>query len=218
VVLLALFVAGCNGHSTSGAGPALGSSPTRSSTTSPSGTGIPDDFPLAQGLVADGDSTVSPPQHDAQGVHLERSCWRHAWPGPAVDRLVVQQVGPELGLTRELAVYADPATAAAVAERVQVRAVRCHRLPASAMGAAMDVTSYADSGTGFAHAASFAETLTGGQPGGSVFVFTRVGRAVLGVEDSGEWTRDSAARGVRDLERADRDVVARLCAFSDAGC
>ena len=49
-------------------------------------------------------------------------------------------------------------------------------------------------------------------------MFTQVGRAVLAVEDSGEWTRDSAGKGVRDLGRADRGLVARLCVFSNRGC
>ena len=83
----------------------------------------------------------------------------------------------------------------------------------------MDVTLEGDvDSRGGHHAVSFAETLTGGQPGGSVFVFTQVGRAVLAVEDSGEWTRDSAVDGARDREKADRAVVARLCVFRDAGC
>ena len=82
----------------------------------------------------------------------------------------------------------------------------------------MDVTLLGGD-TGTAHvAASFATTMAGGQPGGAVFVFTQVGRAILAVEDGGEWTRDSAVRGARDLERADRDLVARLCLFRDAGC
>jgi hypothetical protein len=49
-------------------------------------------------------------------------------------------------------------------------------------------------------------------------VFTRVGRAVLAVEDSGEWTRGSAVDGARDLVRANRVVVAHLCELSEAGC
>ena len=80
----------------------------------------------------------------------------------------------------------------------------------------MDVTSYGNIDTGVPHVvASFSETLAGGQPGGSVFVFTRVGRAVLAVEDSGEWTRDSADDGTRHLERADRSLVERMCVFTD---
>ena len=132
---------------------------------------------------------------------------------------MVQQVAPEESVTRELAVYRDRATATAVAEKVRAQAAQCHQLPASSDGDAMDVTleGRADGGDGRL-TTGFAETLTGGQPGGSIFVFTQVGRAVLAVEDSGEWTRDSAVDGVRSLERADRGVVARLCVFTDAGC
>lgn len=226
VVLLAIVVAGCGDQASSGSGQApTTSAPTSARTSTPTPTaspdahGIPDGFPLAQGLIADGETTVTTPQRDVRGIDLEPMCWGGAWPGAAVDRLVVQQVGPELGVTRELAVYPDAATAEAVGEQVRVDAAHCHRLPATSKRAAMDVTPYGDVDTGVAHvAASFSETLAGGQPGGSVFVFTQVGRAILAVEDSGEWTRVSAVDGVRDLERTDRDLVARLCVFRDAGC
>jgi len=140
LVLLAVpptvLLAGCGG---AGAGSDRASTTpptTRTSTpttpaTSPHVTGIPDDFPLAQGLVSDGETTVSAPRRDVKGVVLEARCWGGAWPGAAVDRLVVDQVGPELGVTRELAVYRKPAIAAAVAEQVRVDADHCHRLAAT---------------------------------------------------------------------------------------
>ncbi|MGA8245633.1 MAG: hypothetical protein WB797_01895 [Nocardioides sp.] len=226
-VVLAVVLAGCGDHRQSASGPGSATStptgtptPTTStSTTQPNATGIPDDFPLAHGLAAGGDTTVSAPKRGVPGIRLQQVCWRDAWPGPAVDRLVVEQLGPELGVTRELAVYPDAATASAVAEQVRVDAAHCHRLPATAGEAAMDVTLHGDADAGVPHVvASFSETLTGGQPGGSVLVFTRVGRAVLAVVDSGEWTRDSAAAGVRQVERADRVLVARMCVFTHAGC
>jgi hypothetical protein len=215
VALMAIVLAGCGGQSS----PDQGEEPTKSApspTPTPNAAAIPDDFPLAQGLVADGDTRVTAPRRDVKGVSLQPKCWGGAWPGAAVDRLVVQQVGPELGVTRELAVYPDAATAEAVAEQVRVRAARCHRLPAASDGPAMDVT--VERTPGADPTVSFAETLTGGQPGGSVFVFTQVGRAILAVEDSGEWTRDSAVAGARDEERHGRALVARLCVFRDAGC
>ncbi len=217
LVVLAGVLAGCGGQASAGPSQAAG---TPTPTASTDAAGIPDDFSLAEGLVADGDTTVSTPRRDVKGIRLERECWGDVWPGAAADRLVVQQVGPELGVTRELAVYRDAATAAAVARHVRVRAARCHQLSATSDGPAMDVTIHGDGDghTRVGQVARFAETLSDGQPGGSVFVFTRVGRAVLAVEDSGEWTRGSVADGVRDLQRADRDVVSRLCVFSDKGC
>jgi hypothetical protein len=221
VVLMVFVLAGCSAQSQSDSDqastkPAPTSTPTP--TASRNAAGIPDDFPLALGLTADGDTTVTTPHRNVKGVGLQRTCWGGAWPGAAVDRLVVEQVGPELAVTRELAVYPDRATAAAVAERVRVRAAHCHRLPATPEEQAMVVTPEG-AVTGGAHpAVRFAETLTGGQLGGSLFVFTQVGRAVLAVEDSGEWSRGSAGDGVRDLDRADRALVVRLCVFRDAGC
>ncbi len=213
MLLLVVLLAGCSSHET----PSRAQAPTP--TASSNGEGIPDDFPLAQGLVADGETTISTPRRDVPGVDLAPRCWGGAWPGAALDRLVVQQSGPELSVTRELAVYPDAATAAAVAKRVRVRAAHCHRLPATSGQAATDVTPLGDRNPRVAHvAASFAETTAGGQPGGAVFVFTQVGRAVLAVEDGGEWTRASAVRGARDLQRTDRDVVAHLCLFRDGGC
>jgi hypothetical protein len=200
-----------------------GPSPTTTDSASPRGAGIPDDFPLGLGLVADGDTSVTPPRRDARGVDLQARCWDHAWPGATVDRLVVEQVGPELGVTRELVLYPDVATARAVVQRVSARAQQCRLLPATSRGPALHVTPYddVDSGTAQVSAqmpASFSETPADGQPGGALFELTRVGRAVLAVEDSGEWTRDSAVKGIRVLRRADRDVVARLCVFSKGGC
>ena len=228
VALLVLVLAGCSDHEPSSKSHAPATStptssrtpaPSASPTASPTGAGIPDDFPLAQGLTANSDTKVTTPRRDVKGVDLGPGCWRGAWPGAAVDRLVVQQVGPELSVTRELAVYPDVATARAVADKVRVRATRCHRLAATSGQAAMVVTLLGGDHPGAAHvAASFAETTAGGEPGGGVFVFTRVGRAILAVEDSGEWTRGSAVRGARAVERADRVAVARLCLFRAAGC
>jgi hypothetical protein len=228
VALLAVVLTGCRDQAPSNSDQTSATSaptsthtstPTLTPTASPSAAGIPDDLPLTQGLIADGDTTVTTPQRGVRGIDLQPMCWGGTWPGAAVDRLVVEQVGPELGVTRELAVYRDPAAAAAVAKQVRVDAAHCHRLPATSERGAMDVTLHGDDDTGVAAvAASFSETLTGGQPGGAVFVFTRVGRAVLAVEDSGEWTRESAVDGARHLERADRDLVARLGVFDDAGC
>lgn len=226
VVLLAVVLAGCGDRGVRGAdaaGPASAPTSTRNPatnpTTSPNASGIPDDFPLAEGLVADGDITVTTPRRDVKGIGLDPTCWGRVWPGAAVDRLVVEQVGPELGLTRELAVYPDAATATAVVEQVRADAARCHRLPATSESAAMDVTPLGHDDTGDVGATtSFAETMAGGQPGGSLFILTRVGRAVLAVEHGGEWTRGTADLGARDLQRADRDLVDRLCLFSGPGC
>ena len=230
MVLLAVVLAGCDGHEASShsQGPTTSAptstrtpSPTASPTASPNGAGIPDDFPLAQGLIADRDNKVTAPKRHVHGVDLGPRCWGGTWPGGAVDRLVVQQVGPELSVTRELAVYPDAATAAAVADQVRVKAAHCRRLAATAGQPAMDVRvlGHRNTGPGSAHvAASFAATAADGQPGGAVFVFTRVGRAILAVEDGGEWTRGSVASGARHLERTDRDLVGRLCLFRRAGC
>jgi hypothetical protein len=206
---LAVVLAGCGSHSRSTADPVA---PTPSSTG-----GIPAGFPLAQGLTADGDTTVSRPRRDVRGVSLQRACWADAWPGSATDHLVVQQVGPELSVTRELAVYADAATAAAVAERIRSGAQGCRRLPAASGAPAMVVSQLDHAGAPYV-VATFAETPAGGQPGGSVFLFTRVGRALLAVEDSAEWTAASAPSDVRHLTRTQRGVVARLCLFTRAGC
>ena len=121
-------------------------------------------------------------------------------------------------MIRELAVYPDARTAAAVADEVRAGAAHCHRLPATAEEDALRVT-VVGNGDGATHvAAAFAETLAGGQPGGAVFVFTRLGRAILAVEDGGEWAPASLVDGAREVQRADRGVVARMCLFSDAGC
>ena len=175
---------------------------------------IPRDFPVAGGLASDGDTKVTEPRHGGRGIQLERRCWGTVWPGQSADRLVVQQFGPELAVTRELVLYADEGTAAAVVNQVRARAAGCHHLPATSDMAALDVTAYDAS----PEVASFSETITGGQPGGSVFELTQVGSAVLAVEDSGEWTRGSAVDGVRELGRNDRAVVDRMCEFRDSGC
>lgn len=220
-MVLAVILVGCGGHSSSEGGHVATTTRSSGPTSSPpqSGADIPVDFPLAQGLRADSENTVTEPRRDVRGISLRSRCWNGVWPGRARDRLVTQQRGPELGVTRELVVYADAATAAAEVARVRTRARHCHASPARSEQATLDVTPYDGVGARSRDVgASFAETLAGGQPGGSVFVFTRVGRAILAVEDSSEWTSDSAADGIRHLQRADRDVVARLCVFTDAGC
>jgi hypothetical protein len=219
---LAVTLVGCGGQSSEAGHVATttpGSASAPGSSARQGGADIPVDFPLAQGLRADSENTVTGPRRDARGISLRSRCWNGVWPGRLRDRLVAQQRGPELGVTRELVVYADAATAAAEVARVHTRATRCQALPARPGKVALDVTPYDGVGARVSHAgASFAETLADDRPGGSVFVFRRVGRAVLAVEDSGEWTRDSAVDGIRHLRRADRGVLARLCVFTDAGC
>lgn len=208
-VVLTLLVAGCGGHGGQGGYSGPQARGTSSQSTSPRQPTIPVGFPLARGLVADSETTVSRPRRHVRGIDLPGRCGGAVWPGSSVDRLVVEQVGPELGVTRELAVYRDAAAARAVVGKVRVAVTRCGR----------SATTFGDRDGGRPGAAlRFARTLPAGRPGGSVYVLTQVGRAVLAVQDSGEWTRATAGGGLRHLERSDRGVVVRMCVFTDAGC
>jgi hypothetical protein len=231
VLLALLLTAGCGSERAAGsrdaapstvpaaaatASPATTATPTTTTTTTPTADRpheIPEDFPLGDGLRPDGDTTLTGPSRDVPGAFLETLCGFTAWPGPPArrtDRLAVQVEGPEWWLTRELVTYDTEDSAVAVVSALRTQVAGCP----SAEGQV--VTTY-DGRTG-EDSVTYGTTYRRGL-GGTLVQVTRVGRAVLAVTQSSEYSLETMADSVPLLTRDDRPLVAAMgCLSGDEGC
>src|SRR6476469_6138936 len=93
-------------------------------------TPVPDDFPLAVGLPEDdGDSEVSPPSADGEGMGVVEMCGQEVWPlgdtAGGARRLVTGARDPEYFDGRELIVHADAEVASNAMAVLRSAAERC---------------------------------------------------------------------------------------------
>ncbi len=174
-------------------------------------TVIPDDFPLAAGMVEDGgDYTRTGPTRDGDGVGEVEMCGRVVWPGAAGrDRLVTHVEGPEFSDARELVVFADSDAALGAMAPVRKAARECR-------GTGNQVWTPLEEETGW-------DSVTMGLSyddglGSSVFQLTRVGSAVLVVTTSGEGSLQSLPDQGADVTDDTAAIAPAMCAFTAAGC
>ena len=177
-------------------------------------TRVPDDFPLAVGLPEDdGETTVSPPSADGEGMGVVEMCGQEVWPlgdtAGGSRRLVTGALGPEYFDGRELIVHPDAEVASKAMAVLRSATERCRTVD-------NQVWTVLDRDTGY-------DTVTVGLTydtglGSSVFQVTRVGSARLMVQTYGEgslaWL-DEQADGVTGTTE---QIVPAMCVFTRTGC
>lgn len=198
-----------------GTTPISEASPQSAPTDDPAGvTPVPDDFPLAVGLPEDdGETKVSPPSTDGDGMGLVEMCGREVWPlgGTAggTRRLVTGAHGPEYFDGRELMVHADAEVASNVMAVFRQAAADCRSFD-------NQVWTVLDRDTGY-------DTVTVGLTyddglGSSVFQVTRVGAARLMVQTYREGSLASLDEQADGVTATTGKIVPAMCVFTKTGC
>jgi hypothetical protein len=192
----------------------LASAPTVTTGSEAGVTPVPDDFPLALGLPEDdGETEVSPPSPDGEGMGVVELCGREVWPlagtTGGTQRLVTGALGPEYFDGRELIVH-DDAEVAADAMAVVRQAVSDCR------SSDHQVWTVLDRDTGH-------DTVTVGLTydtglGSSVFQVTRVGAARLMVQTYGEGSLASLEEQADGVTETTGKIVPAMCVFTKTGC
>ena len=177
-------------------------------------TEIPSDFPLALGLPEDdGETTVSEPSADGDGMGEVEMCGQVVWPGAgttgATRRLVTGAVGPEYFDGRELVVHAVADDAVAAMEVFRRAAQDCRTVR-------NQVWTVLDRDTGY-------DTVTVGLTysdglGSSVFQVSRVGAARLMVSTYGEGSLASLDAQADAVTGPTEQLVPAMCVFTKTGC
>ncbi len=207
VAALAMF-----GESTS---PSNEASPESAPTEdAPGVTPVPDDFPLDVGLPEDdGETKVSPPSPDGEGMGVVEMCGQEMWPisetAGGSRRLVTGALGPEYFDGRELIVHADAEVAANAMAAIRSAAQRCHTDD-------HQVWTVLDRDTGY-------DTVTVGLTydeglGSSVFQVTRVGSARLMVQTYGEGSLASLDEQADGVTGTTEKILPAMCVFTKTGC
>ncbi len=175
---------------------------------------IPVDFPLAAGLPAnDGETRVSTPSSDGEGIGEVEMCGTVVWPidGTAggTSRLLTRALGPEYFDGRELVVHADTEVADNAMAAIRRAAVDCR-------SSGHEVWTVLDRDTGY-------DTVTMGLTydnglGSSLFQVTRVGSARLMVSTYGEGSLASLDQQADQATGTTTSIVPAMCAFTKTGC
>lgn len=109
--------------------PTSGSTPTAPSSTASSPSAepmVPDDFPLAEGMLTADDGSPATVKRTGRGMGRVKFCRvQPLREVAAVDRLVAAVSGPEYGMTRDLMTFPDADSAAATADMVVQAAREC---------------------------------------------------------------------------------------------
>jgi hypothetical protein len=158
------------------------------------------------------DGVWHPPSDEGDPV-LFGPCGVEAFALPSQDQLFFQVVGPEYGDTRELRTYPSAADAEHQMARLRVDVSDCPRDPSTdpaSLWGTHDVDTGYDS---FAAAQTYEQGL-----GGGVWLFTRVGRAILAQATYGEFSTDNVWDSLLPMQAAAKRIGPSMCLFTAAGC
>lgn len=184
---------------------------------------IPDDFPLAQDLVAPEGDPLDGPSADARGVEALDLCGSEVWPPEhQVERRAVTATGPEYRESRELVTFSRLADATTAVARIRDAVQDCMVVPADATvggdPAVVALQPVDDADLGDAdESVTFSVTPREGL-GGGIYQFARLGRAVYGTYEAGEWSPDTVPAGVSELSGHTAAIVTKMCPWTETGC
>jgi hypothetical protein len=178
-------------------------------------TSIPSDFPIDKGLEAQEDGEKVGPSADAAGINELSICpgtgsGSAGWPNTYVARLGAHATGPEFLDGRELITMPDSDAAQAMLDGIRELVAQC--------GDGADDVWTVISGPAVGDETLALTHLMKVGLGGDVYVFTRVGNAILAVDGGGEWAPETASLGLGDLTATARPIVDAMCIYAADPC
>ena len=189
--------------------------PPSPSVTTPSGPLIPDSLDVTGAMVENDSGEPATQAHGAPGLSTVDFC--EAGPPFAddgrVDSVAATTSGPEYGDTREVVLYPDEKSAAAVLEELTVAARDCPRESGSAGSALHEVRSWDLGESGVVVVRTYTDSL-----GAEIMHFTRVGEALLAASTFGDYDPRNTEDGEAEEARHLRPIVSQLCVLYDASC
>ncbi len=161
------------------------------------------------------------PGPQAQGAQEVSPCDQAVWPVDGVDRLAVTETGPGYAESREVVEFAgaDEAVAAMAAVRSAVSACPTEVNEFDPTNSPEMAWTVEQADTGYEDSVTFAQTYVDGMPGGAIWQFTRVGRAILVTDVAGEYAAGrSVDLAVDQLTELTRTITPAMCEFTEEGC
>lgn len=193
-------------------------------TTSEAGNGdratdIGQDFPIDRDLSAPEGDPISGPGANAIGINPLNICGdgrggvgEAEWPREPVERLAASAPGPEYLDARELITLPDDADARGVLADIRSQIEDCSQNGDGQVWTIHDGPALGE------EILVVSRTFDQGL-GGDVYVFVRVGNAVLAVDQQGEWELSSTVpAGISEAADTAAAIVPDMCTFSVEGC
>ncbi|WP_341923780.1 hypothetical protein [Nocardioides psychrotolerans] len=210
---MCVFASSCGGETASSEAP---------SSEPPSSDVIPAGFPLAAGFPTDSepgpDNGLTGPGEDVEVPEGVDVCGSGLPTAPSIDRLAARWANPEDYRSRVLLAFEDAEAAIAYQGNFLQSYRSCPRDPGSDGYVSLnDVRRTAVGGESWAVVRTFEFQ---GSPaiGLEVLHVVRVGSAVLVDVTSGEGMAEGAEEQLASQTAAAAEVVAAMCAFTEAGC
>ncbi|MFC4784279.1 hypothetical protein ACT8ZV_07380 [Nocardioides sp. MAHUQ-72] len=178
---------------------------------------IPADFPIDRDISSPEGDPLDGPSAKADGVPALDLCGRSVWPVEGVERLAVTATGPEYRESRELVTFSRSADVTAALDAIRQAVQDCPEMPGDTsaddrlVGLQEADLSTADDSVTFS--VTYREGL-----GGGIYQFARVGRALVGTFNGGEWSSDTVPAGVEEITGKTKALLPELCPWTEQGC
>jgi hypothetical protein len=179
---------------------------------------IPADFPLDRNIATPEGGPLDGPSAQSDGVRALDLCGASVWPAPdTVERLAVTSTMPQYRESRELVTFASTADVMAALDRIRSAVQACPTVAGDNPTDDQVVTPLAADLPAADDSVTFSITYAQGL-GGGVYQFARVGRALVGTYNGGEWSTDSAATAVTAITEKTGALLPDLCPWTTEGC
>jgi len=178
---------------------------------------IPADFPLDRYITPPEGDPLDGPSAKADGVPPLDLCGTSVWPVTGVDRLAVTSNVPQYRESRELVTFSRTEDVTAALDAIRTAVQACPTIPGAKPADDQVVTPLAEDLSAADDSVTFSVTYRTGL-GGGVYQFARVGRALVGTYNGGEWSADSAAQAAPSITGKTKSLLPELCIWTVEGC
>ena len=178
---------------------------------------IPADFPLDRFITPPEGDPLDGPSATADGVPPLDLCGASAWPVTGVERLAVTSNVPQYRESRELVTFSRTEDVTAALDAIRAAVQACPTIPGAKPADDQVVTPLAEDLSAADDSVTFSVTYRTGL-GGGVYQFARVGRALVGTFNGGEWSTDSAAQAAPSITGKTKALLPELCIWTEQGC